>query len=113
MCYDLRFPGLYSSLTNQGAQVLLVPSAFTVPTGRAHWEVLLRARAIENQCYVIAAAQVGFHNVTESQAKHKKPRESYGHAMIIDPWGEVVADLGETQEASMAVVDIDSALIGR
>ncbi len=76
-CYDLRFPLLYNKLMERGAQVILVPSAFTVPTGMAHWEVLLRARAIETQSYVIAAAQCGSHN---------DRRESYGHALVVDPW---------------------------
>jgi len=79
-CYDLRFPELFTALREAGAQVMLVPSAFMPTTGKAHWEVLLRARAIENQCYVVAAAQFG---------KHNPKRASYGHAMIIDPWGEV------------------------
>lgn len=83
VCYDLRFSALYSSLCNPrfgGAEIVLIPSAFTVPTGRAHWEVLLRARAIENQVYVVAAAQCG---------KHSDKRESYGHTMIVDPWGKI------------------------
>ena len=84
-CYDLRFPEMYTMLAAQGAEVLLVPSAFTVPTGRAHWEILLRARAIETQCFVLAAAQVGYHN---------EKRKSWGHAIIIDPWGVVLADAG-------------------
>lgn len=84
-CYDVRFPEQYTELAKRGAQVLLVPSAFTVPTGQAHWHTLLRARAIENQCYVIAAAQYGEHN---------KKRTSYGHSIAIDPWGCVLADAG-------------------
>jgi predicted amidohydrolase len=80
-CYDLRFPELFTALREAGAQVLLVPSAFMPTTGRAHWEVLLRARAIENQCYVVAAAQYGQHN---------SKRASYGHALIVDPWGEIL-----------------------
>ena len=82
-CYDMRFPEVYTLLRQKGAQVLLAPSAFTVPTGRAHWEVLLRARAIENQCFVLAAAQVGHHNAK---------RKSWGHSLIVDPWGEILAD---------------------
>mmetsp|Transcript_12994 Transcript_12994/g.18399 ORF Transcript_12994/g.18399 Transcript_12994/m.18399 type:complete len:242 (+) Transcript_12994:3-728(+) len=86
ICYDVRFPEMYIQLVREGgAQVLLVPSAFTVPTGKAHWHTLLRARAIENQCYVIAAAQYGKHN-------HK--RESYGHSLAVDPWGRILADAG-------------------
>lgn len=85
-CYDLRFPEVYTKLTEtMGAQILLVPSAFTVPTGSAHWHALLRARAIENQCYVLAAAQYG---------KHNGKRDSFGHSLAVDPWGKVVADAG-------------------
>ena len=86
VCYDLRFPELYRSLMTPPCDLLCVPSAFTHPTGAAHWEVLLRARAIENQCYVIAAAQGGL---------HENGRRTYGHSLIVDPWGEVVAMLPE------------------
>jgi len=86
VCYDLRFPELYRILAVRGARVLTVPSAFTAPTGRAHWEVLLRARAIENQAFVIAPNQVG---------KAPPQYESYGHSMIVDPWGEVLAEAAE------------------
>nr|DBA13892.1 TPA: hypothetical protein GDO54_004918 [Pyxicephalus adspersus] len=82
VCYDLRFPEMSLALSRDGAEVLTYPSAFTVTTGMAHWEVLLRARAIENQCYVVAAAQTGSHN---------QRRTSYGHAMVVDPWGAVIA----------------------
>lgn len=82
ICYDLRFPELYRRLAGEGAQVLLVPAAFTTHTGRDHWEVLLRARAIENTCYVVAAGQSG---------EHDPGRSSYGHSMVVDPWGTVVA----------------------
>lgn len=86
VCYDLRFPEQYVHLTHtMKAQVLLVPSAFTVPTGRAHWHTLLQARAIENQCFVIAAAQFGRHN---------EKRSSYGHSLVVDPWGTILADAG-------------------
>jgi len=85
ICYDVRFPELYRQLTNQGAQILTVPAAFTVPTGQAHWHTLLRARAIENQCYVLAPAQTG---------EHSKTRASFGHSLIVDPWGEIVCDAG-------------------
>ena len=85
-CYDVRFPEHYVDMVQRGgAEILLVPSAFTIPTGRAHWHALLKSRAIENQCYVLAAAQVG---------KHNEKRKSYGHALAIDPWGEVLADAG-------------------
>ncbi|HZP12851.1 MAG TPA: carbon-nitrogen hydrolase family protein [Nevskiaceae bacterium] len=86
VCYDLRFPELYRRLAAEQAQVICVPSAFTQKTGEAHWEVLLRARAIENQCYVIAAGQAG---------QHPGGRRTFGHSMIIGPWGEVLADRAE------------------
>ena len=98
VCYDLRFPELYRALAARGAEVLLVPAAFTLTTGKEHWEVLLRARAIENQCYVAAAAQTGRHN---------EKRESYGHAMIIDPWGTVIAQCRDGE--GIAVADVDDA----
>jgi deaminated glutathione amidase len=86
ICYDLRFPEMYVQLVRKGgAEVILIPSAFTVPTGHAHWHALLRARAIESQCYVIAAAQVGQHN---------EKRKSYGHSLAYDPWGELLVDAG-------------------
>lgn len=86
VCYDLRFPELYRLLAQQGAEVLLVPAAFTLMTGKDHWHTLLRARAIENQCYVVAAAQWG---------KHPKGRMTYGKSLIVDPWGDVVAQSEE------------------
>lgn len=86
ICYDLRFPQLFATLRQSGAQVLTVPAAFTVPTGKAHWESLLRARAIETGCYVVAAAQGGH---------HANGRNTYGHSMIIDPWGRVIASCTE------------------
>lgn len=82
ICYDLRFANLYQALVEAGAQVITVPSAFTAVTGQAHWDVLLRARAIETQCYVLAANQCG---------DHGKGRQTWGHSMIVDPWGEVIA----------------------
>lgn len=103
ICFDLRFPELSLNLTRRGAEILLYPSAFAVRTGVAHWETLLRARAIENSAWVIAAAQSGNHN---------EKRTSYGHTMIIDPWGSVVAqasDIG-TQEAKFVLADIDLAV---
>lgn len=87
ICYDIRFSELYSVYAKAEVDVILVPAAFLVKTGQAHWEVLLRARAIESQCYVIAAAQSGVHWSTKSS----QSRETYGHSMIIDPWGEVKA----------------------
>ncbi|KAI3879882.1 hypothetical protein MKW98_018121 [Papaver atlanticum] len=103
VCYDLRFPELYQRLRYQHqAQVLLVPAAFTKITGEAHWEILLRARAIETQCYVIAAAQAG---------KHSDKRESYGDTLIIDPWGKVVGRLPDRVSTGIVVADIDFSLI--
>ena len=96
VCYDMRFPDLYRALTNAGATMLLMPAAFTVPTGKAHWHVLLRARAIEAGCFVIAAAQTG---------RHQDGRETYGHSLVIDAWGEVLLDMGE--EAGLALAEID------
>lgn len=98
VCYDLRFPELYRALAARGAEVLLVPAAFTLTTGKEHWEPLLRARAIENECWVVAAAQTGRHN---------ERRDTYGHAMAIDPWGTVVAQCRDG--TGIATVDIDRA----
>ena len=89
ICFDLRFPALSARIRDLGAQIVTYPSAFTVPTGKVHWETLLRARAIETQSYVIAAAQVGPHN---------EKRVSYGHSMIVDPWGKVVTEAGGVDE---------------
>ncbi|KAF9350861.1 8-oxoguanine glycosylase ogg1 [Mortierella sp. AD094] len=98
ICYDLRFPELALGLRKQGAEILTFPSAFTVKTGEAHWEVLLRSRAIETQSYVVAAAQVG---------KHSEKRFSYGHAMIVDPWGKVIAECdGENEGLAVAPIDL-------
>jgi predicted amidohydrolase len=97
ICYDLRFPELYRRLLEKGAELLTVPSAFTRVTGEAHWEVLLRARAIENQCYVLAANQGGVHNAT---------RETYGHSMIVDPWGRVLARVEKGEGVALASIDI-------
>ena len=100
VCYDMRFPDLYRALTNAGATILLAPAAFTVPTGQAHWHVLLRARAIEAGCFVIAAAQVG---------RHADGRETYGHSLVVDPWGELLLDMGG--EAGLALAEIDLSRI--
>jgi deaminated glutathione amidase len=96
ICYDLRFPDLFSRLSRAGADVFAVPAAFTVPTGKAHWHTLLRARAIESAAFVVAAAQVG---------THEDGRQTYGHSLVIDPWGEVLLDMGT--EIGLAIVDID------
>jgi len=103
ICFDLRFPEISLALRRQGADIITFPSAFTVPTGQAHWEILLRARAIETQSYVIAAAQAGRHN---------EKRVSYGHSMIIDPWGRVLADIGDKcDEPEIATATIDHELL--
>ncbi len=98
VCYDLRFPGLYQELRRLGADIITVPSAFTSRTGRDHWHTLVRARAIETQCYVVAAAQHGRHD-------DGGIRESYGHSLIVDPWGEIVAEVSEGTGYDMAVID--------
>lgn len=98
ICYDIRFPDLYRSLSDAGVTILLVPAAFTVPTGAAHWHLLLRARAVEASAFVIAPAQSG---------THADGRRTYGHSLVIDPWGEVLLDMGE--EEGLACVDIDLA----
>jgi predicted amidohydrolase len=85
ICYDLRFAGLYAALSNEGATLLAIPAAFTVPTGEAHWHVLMRARAIEAGAFVVAAAQVG---------QHQDGRKTYGHSLVVDPWGKVLLDMG-------------------
>ena len=96
ICYDLRFPGLFARLAEADADVIAVPAAFTVPTGKAHWHVLLRARAIEAGVFIVAAAQVG---------THADGRTTYGHSLVVDPWGEVLLDMGD--EPGIAFVDID------
>jgi predicted amidohydrolase len=100
ICYDLRFPALFARLAEASADVIAVPAAFTIPTGRAHWEVLLRARAIEAGLFVVAAAQSG---------RHEDGRNTYGHSMVVDPWGEVLLDMGE--EAGVGFADIDLSRI--
>jgi predicted amidohydrolase len=100
ICYDLRFPLLYQALSAAGAAALSVPAAFTRPTGAAHWRVLLRARAIESAAFVIAAAQTGV---------HEDGRATYGHSLVIDPWGEVLLDMGE--QAGLGFAEIDPAAV--
>jgi deaminated glutathione amidase len=102
ICYDLRFPQLYRALAKAGADFLAVPAAFTRTTGRAHWHVLLRARAIETGCYVFAPCQYGV---------HAGERATYGHSLIIDPWGQVLADGGE--ERGVVVAEVDPAAVSR
>ena len=98
VCYDLRFPELYRGHADHGAQIVFVPSAFTAFTGQAHWETLLRARAIENQVYVIAADQFG---------KSAKSFETHGHSMIVDPWGKIIAELADGPGVITAEIDLD------
>ena len=100
VCYDLRFPYLYRALAQAGADFLSIPAAFTVPTGKAHWHVLQRARAIENGCFVFAPAQWG---------EHAEGRKTFGHSLIVDPWGEVLADAGEG--VGFVTAEIDTAKI--
>ncbi|XP_034470916.1 deaminated glutathione amidase isoform X1 [Hippoglossus hippoglossus] len=102
ICYDLRFPELSLALRRHGADILTYPSAFTVATGAAHWEVLLRARAIETQCFVLAAAQVG---------RHHEKRSSHGHALAVDPWGEVLGDCGG-ESPGMVLVQMNLDKVG-
>jgi len=103
VCYDLRFPELYRALSAQGnLNLILMPAAFTYVTGAAHWEILLRARAIENQCYVLAAAQGG---------RHENGRRTWGHSMLVDPWGEVIAALPEGE--GVVVGDMDPARLAQ
>lgn len=96
VCYDLRFPEMFRWMSNEGMDILAVPSAFTYRTGLAHWDVLLRARAVENLCYLVAAAQTG---------THPGPRQTYGHSMIVDPWGTIIADGGTKPGIVKAGID--------
>ena len=96
ICYDVRFPELYRYLSSQGAELLMIPAAFTAFTGKDHWQILLQARAIENTAYVVAPAQTG---------NHYGRRQSHGHAMVIDPWGTVLSDAGKMQGAAIAPAD--------
>jgi len=104
ICYDVRFPHLYRSLAKSGASILLVPAAFAQPTGHAHWEVLLRARATETGCFVSAAAQTGEH-----ETSHGQSRKTYGHSMIVSPWGEILAEAGK--DVGIIYADIDLSLV--
>lgn len=105
ICYDLRFPALHRALAEAGAEVIAVPAAFTVPTGEAHWEVLLRARAVETGCFVVAAAQGGI---------HENGRMTFGHSMIIDPWGKVVARInGDASGVLVTEIDLGAVAEAR
>ena len=97
ICYDLRFPGLFARLAESDADVIAVPAAFTVPTGKAHWHVLLRARAIEAGLFVVAAAQVGH---------HEDGRNTFGHSLVVDPWGEILLDMDEQNGVGFADIDL-------
>jgi predicted amidohydrolase len=97
ICYDVRFPALFERLSEAGAEVISVPAAFTVPTGKAHWEILLRARAIEAGLFVVAAAQGG---------KHEDGRQTYGHSLVVDPWGEVLLDAGVESGVHFTQIDL-------
>ena len=103
ICYDLRFPQLFRKLAQGGAKIISVPSAFTYKTGEAHWEILLRARAIENSCYIIAPAQCG---------KHPRGRHTYGHSMIIDPWGTVLSEASES-EAGLIMAEVNLGYVNQ
>jgi len=97
ICYDLRFPGLFARLAESDADVIVVPAAFTVPTGKAHWHILLRARAIEAGLFIVAAAQVGH---------HEDVRNTFGHSLVIDPWGDVLLDMGDERGVGFADIDL-------
>jgi predicted amidohydrolase len=101
ICYDLRFPGLFARLAESNADFIAVPAAFTVPTGKAHWHVLLRARAIEAGLFVVAAAQVGH---------HEDGRNTFGHSLVVDPWGEILLDMGEEKGIGFADIDLKRIL---
>ncbi len=106
VCYDVRFPYLYRALAHAGAEVLTIPAAFNHITGAAHWETLLRARAIETGCYVLAPAQTGDH-----ESRDGKPRRTHGHSLAVSPWGEVIADAGT--KTGVTFVDIDRAEVAK
>ena len=97
ICYDLRFPGLFARLAEANADIIAVPAAFTVPTGKAHWHILLRARAIEAGLFVVAAAQVG---------RHEDGRQTFGHSLVVDPWGDVLLDMGDGTGVGFADIDL-------
>ncbi len=109
ICYDLRFPALYRALAEAGAEILAIPSAFTQPTGAAHWEPLMRARAIETGCFVLAPASTGTHPMVA--VSEGRQRRTWGHSMAVGPWGEVLADAGEAIGATL--VDLDLAEVAK
>jgi predicted amidohydrolase len=109
ICYDLRFPALYRALAQAGASIITVPAAFTVPTGEAHWHVLLRARAIETGCFILAPAQTGLHPAREGA----KRRATYGHSLAVAPWGEVIVDAGEAPGVSFVDLDLSAVAEAR
>ncbi|MHA3915886.1 carbon-nitrogen hydrolase family protein [Halovulum sp. GXIMD14793] len=100
ICYDVRFAALFRSYAQAGARLIFVPAAFTVPTGKAHWHTLLRARAIENLCWIVAPAQTG---------KHEDGRETFGHSLVINPWGEIMLDMGTEPGTAMLSIDLSEA----
>lgn len=100
ICYDLRFAGLFDVLGAAGAEIIAVPAAFTVPTGEAHWHTLLRARGIEQGCFIVAAAQTG---------RHQDGRETFGHSLVVGPWGDVLLDMGK--QSGLAIIEIDLELV--
>lgn len=104
ICYDIRFPALYTALGRAGASIITVPAAFTVPTGKAHWHVLLRARAIETGAFIVAPAQTG---------EHAGSRRTYGHSLIVAPWGEILADGGEAEGVTIADCDLERVAAAR
>ncbi|MDO5706091.1 MAG: nitrilase-related carbon-nitrogen hydrolase, partial [Paracoccus sp. (in: a-proteobacteria)] len=109
ICYDLRFPHLFRNLAQAGAEVLTIPAAFNPTTGRAHWETLLRARAIETGCFVLAPAQCGTHPCPHTP--DRPPRQSHGHSLAVDPWGQVLADGGDTP--GVRIVDLHMAEVAK
>ena len=97
ICYDIRFPNLYRNLARSGCSIILVPAAFTIPTSKQHWKVLLQSRAIENSCYIIAAAQTGIHH---------GGRKTYGHSMVVDPWGKIILKSSKKQGVFSLILDL-------
>ena len=100
ICFDIRFPELYRELSNRGCNIITIPSAFTVNTGKFHWEILLRARAIETSCWVLAPAQIG---------NHYNKRETWGHSMVIDPWGNIIVEATKKQKIIYADIDVNKS----